>query len=449
MASTIEELWPDGVTDDGSPFPPAVKAGEWVFLSGQFVRDPDLGLNPNFPFYGNEEELQTEYIFDQIEKIVSEAGGTLDDMMRIYQWREAPEEDREWLDGKAWTRLNITRYIDIKGEKNLDAGSSHMGVLGLPTEQIAGVPSEDVVVMVDGIFRTGDEEKIAVRNVPELGEQRSAYARMLEKGGFLFTAGEVPTDFTGDWGTSEHRLDQWPDPRAPEHVATAPEARSNPYMWYGEPVKAHTNYTLEMIDTIAEHVGTPLENTVKAEVYLGDPSDFNQMEEAWREWFPEDPPARIVVPHQGVGIKGCLVEMALQLVKPDAGIGVETIETDEAPSPVTHQPQAVRAGDLLFVSGHMAHDEQGLCKPSQTPKRQMDQIFENISAICEAAGTSLDHAARCQGFYTSSKAYVGAMKSWRERFEPGNRPAHTPIIVGDPLFVPGCDILVEMVVYAP
>lgn len=70
------------------------------------------------------------------------------------------------------------------------------------------------------------------------------------------------------------------------------------------------------------------------------------------------------------------------------------IRTENAPKPVGPYSQAVRAGNLLFVSG------QGALNPATgEPVRdgveaETRQVMENLKAILEAAGSSLDNVVK-------------------------------------------------------
>ena len=450
MSSNKTEIWPDKVKHETKQYPPAVSVGDWVFLSGQMATNEDgdiaeeAKVDPEFPHYRNGHTLQSKYILDQIKNIVNDAGGSFDDIVRIYQWWEAPEEDQEWLNANGWTSHSITRYLEqLYGDyiEEKSPGSTGMGVKGLM--------GEDRILMVDGMVHTGDGEKNAVSTVPDIPQPDADYSEVVEKGGFVFTAGEVPTDFVGDWGVSELKTDRSPDPHSTHLSAVAPEARTNPYLWYGDEIRNHTEYTLEKLDSIVEEIDTPIENTVKAEIYLPDPTDFVGFEEIWEEWFPENPPARVVAPHQGLGLKGNRVEIALQLVHPDADIEVEHIATAEAPEPVTHQPQAVRAGELLFISGQMSIDKSGQLMSEAGAQAQMNQILDNTAAICNAAGTSLENVVSTKCFYSDLSKYSSAMEAFTDRFEEGNRPANVPMEVGEPLLIPDCDILLDVIAYVP
>lgn len=56
-----------------------------------------------------------------------------------------------------------------------------------------------------------------------------------------------------------------------------------------------TTQTLRNIQTILRAAGADLVDVVKVSVYLRDMSTFAEMNRAYGEFFPEDPPARITV----------------------------------------------------------------------------------------------------------------------------------------------------------
>ncbi len=56
-----------------------------------------------------------------------------------------------------------------------------------------------------------------------------------------------------------------------------------------------TTRTLENIRTILEGAGASLDDVVKVNVFVTDMSGFAEMNRAYLEFFPDDPPARITV----------------------------------------------------------------------------------------------------------------------------------------------------------
>jgi 2-iminobutanoate/2-iminopropanoate deaminase len=62
--------------------------------------------------------------------------------------------------------------------------------------------------------------------------------------------------------------------------------------WTAPDVSAQTRQCLANIRTILEELGLTMASIVKTTVFLAEPNDFKAMNEAYKEFFPEDPPAR-------------------------------------------------------------------------------------------------------------------------------------------------------------
>jgi enamine deaminase RidA (YjgF/YER057c/UK114 family) len=268
-------------------------------------------------------------------------------------------------------------------------------------------------------------------------------------GDWIFCSGEVPTDWRGDWGATASY-------GTPSSVAV--EARVNAYQWLDFPIRRQTDYVLQKLAETAEAAGTSLQHSVKATVYLLDPADFFGFEEVWRSWFPTDPPARMVIPHAGLGPVGARVEIALDLLRPEAAARRQVIQTTSAPEPITHEPQAIRVDDLVFLSGQMAHDGQGFADAARVnpvlpyyesaPKRELRYMLDNVEAICEAAGSSLSNLVRVQQVVTDLVRVPGYLEVWREHF-PTDPPAGLTCEVASPLLVPECSLLLDLIAYVP
>jgi len=82
------------------------------------------------------------------------------------------------------------------------------------------------------------------------------------------------------------------------------------------------------------------------------------------------------------------------------------VRTALAPSPAGFYSQAVRVGDLLFISGQLPLDSQGhLVKGSISD--QARQALSNVKAIVDAAGGTLRNVAACT-------IYITDIESWGE-----------------------------------
>jgi 2-iminobutanoate/2-iminopropanoate deaminase len=60
-------------------------------------------------------------------------------------------------------------------------------------------------------------------------------------------------------------------------------------------IRSQTRRTLQNIQAILEAAGSSLRYAVRMGVFLADLADFPAMNEVFREFFPEDPPARTTV----------------------------------------------------------------------------------------------------------------------------------------------------------
>lgn len=81
-------------------------------------------------------------------------------------------------------------------------------------------------------------------------------------------------------------------------------------------IEAQTTQTLENLKAVLEAASTSLEYVVKTNVYLANIQDFDAMNQVYRRYFPDNPPARTTV---GVKLvrEDLLVEMEMVALLPD------------------------------------------------------------------------------------------------------------------------------------
>jgi aminoacrylate peracid reductase len=60
-------------------------------------------------------------------------------------------------------------------------------------------------------------------------------------------------------------------------------------------VKAQTKHVLETIKTVLEAAGGALKDITFNHIFLADLADYAAMNEVYREYFPEEPPARFCI----------------------------------------------------------------------------------------------------------------------------------------------------------
>src|SRR5215204_6503692 len=81
-------------------------------------------------------------------------------------------------------------------------------------------------------------------------------------------------------------------------------------------------------------------------------------------------------------------------------MGKSIVRTDRAPAPFQGAPysQGIRCGDLVFVSGQLALRPGDKELSGGTAAEQTEQVFANLRAILEEAGTSLDRLVKTTVF---------------------------------------------------
>ena len=83
----------------------------------------------------------------------------------------------------------------------------------------------------------------------------------------------------------------------------------------------------------------------------------------------------------------------------------ETVSAPSAPEAIGPYSHAVRAGELLFCSGQIPLDPRSGELVGDTAAEQARVCLQNLSAVCEAAGTSLARAVRLTVYMTDLSAF--------------------------------------------
>jgi reactive intermediate/imine deaminase len=112
---------------------------------------------------------------------------------------------------------------------------------------------------------------------PDAPEAVGAYSQGTTDGSLVFTAGQIPMTADGEL------LD-------------------------GEPVGVQTRQCLENVEAVLDEAGVTMQDVLKVTVYLDDIEDFGEMNDAYGEYFLDNPPARSAVGVEALP-KGVAVEI--------------------------------------------------------------------------------------------------------------------------------------------
>lgn len=106
----------------------------------------------------------------------------------------------------------------------------------------------------------------------------------------------------------------------------------------------------------------------------------------------------------------------------------KSIATDGAPKAIGPYSQAIRAGDLVFLSGQIPLDPATGELVRGTIEAEVTRVLENIRAVLEAAGAGPDDVVRTTVFL-ADMADFQAMNGVYARFFGDARPARSTVQV--------------------
>lgn len=97
------------------------------------------------------------------------------------------------------------------------------------------------------------------------------------------------------------------------------------------------------------------------------------------------------------------------------------------PPPTAAYSHAVRAGDLLFVTGQLGVDPLTGALVEGGVTAQTRQVMANLKAVLAGAGTSLDRAVMVRVYLVNFGDYAAMNAEYASHFAPGRLPARTTV----------------------
>lgn len=121
----------------------------------------------------------------------------------------------------------------------------------------------------------------------------------------------------------------------------------------------------------------------------------------------------------------------------------EIISTDNAPQAIGPYSQAVKTGNLIFISGQIPLDPKTGDIVDGTVEDQANQVLENIKSICEAAGHGLEDIVKITIFLTDLGNFATVNEVMKKYFKEPYPARATVEISGLPL---GVEVEIEAIV---
>jgi len=108
----------------------------------------------------------------------------------------------------------------------------------------------------------------------------------------------------------------------------------------------------------------------------------------------------------------------------------ETVSTDKAPKAIGPYEQAIRVGDFVYASGQIPLDPKTGNLVEGDVKIQTRRVMENLKAVVEAAGSSLDRVVKATVFLKNIGDFA-AMNEVYAEYLGAAKPARSTVAVAD------------------
>jgi 2-iminobutanoate/2-iminopropanoate deaminase len=375
-AHAQQQMLPIQAQEFGSllPFNAAMRSGSTLFLSGT------MGSESQGTEIPRAMEDQVSNIFARFEGLLERADMRLEDVVSANVYL---------ADARDYSEMNRS-YRDFLGEDPPARATVETGLVR---------PEGLVEISLIAVHRTVERKVIRPSGWPR---PSAPYSWGVLAGRTLYISGVVGTD--------------------PVRSEATP----------GD-IKQQCDQAFKNVETIVRAAGLSLSDVVSMRVFLTDTRDFDEMNEAFRRFFPEDPPVRATV--------------RARLANPRLRIEVQGVAYSGQKSfyrlPGSNAPfsHAIAAGDLIYVAGLVGRSESGFA-PGDVAA-QTNQTLDNIQRVLEEFACDLSRVADASVFLGDVRHYSAMNEVYRARV-PTPFPARTT--VGTELMSP--EALVEIMMVA-
>lgn len=124
----------------------------------------------------------------------------------------------------------------------------------------------------------------------------------------------------------------------------------------------------------------------------------------------------------------------------------QAISTTHAPQAIGPYSQAVRCGNLVFVSGQIPLDPATGQVMEGDAATQARRVLENLRAILQAAGLDMQHVVKTTIFLTDLSQFAAVNEVYAAHFQPPYPARSTVQVAALPR---GVQVEIEAVALAP
>jgi enamine deaminase RidA (YjgF/YER057c/UK114 family) len=211
-----------------------------------------------------------------------------------------------------------------------------------------------------------------------------------------------------------------------------PEAARTPeWIWSGSEIGAEMKWAMEDLGRRLDIIGASFSDIVDYTVFLTDPNDLFEVDEAIRGVMGSVLPSRTVIPARGFALprrEGAFghadgaprMEMQLRILRPGQNVAKHVVPDSGATG---FQAAAVRVENLLWLSSQVADSAR-----RGSAAGEVDNILDKLGRACRDAGTDLSRALRLRVLVTDAGDVAAVYDGLRKAF-PADPPAVNVTVV--------------------
>jgi 2-iminobutanoate/2-iminopropanoate deaminase len=178
-------------------------------------------------------------------------------------------------------------------------------------------------------------------------------------------------------------------------------------------VATQTRQVIERMTAVLEAAGSSLPQVVSVTVYLTSAADFAAMNDAYKAFWPADPPTRTTVITNL--ILGAKIEVSMVAVA--NGAERKVIHPDgwsRSPNPYSY---AIKTGDTLFISGLVPRSSRDNTPSGGDITAQTKVVMDNAGEVLRAAGMDYSNIVSARVFLPNAADFQAMNAAYRVYFK--------------------------------
>lgn len=192
----------------------------------------------------------------------------------------------------------------------------------------------------------------------------------------------------------------------------------------GGDIKAQTRWCLEDLDRTLKAAGSSLQHAASINVYLRNQADFAAMNEVYRTFFKERPPARTTIVADLVVPEGLVEMSAVGIPLGAERVAIHPPDWIQSPNPYSY---AIKSGDTLFLAGLISRNGKDNSVVEGSMTVQTKAVLDNAAEILKEAGMTFDNVVSSKVFITDAAKFQEMNDTYRTFFTK-DPPARATVV---------------------